>query len=182
MRISSIRFAWSAGMIVASTLGLWAVGSAAQPRLQTAPFTAAQASAGRSAYAANCAGCHEANLAGSGDQPPLAGPSFMASWGSRSTKDLYDDIRAQMPYGKGGSLDPVTYQSIIAFILAANGAQPGSQSFGPNTSVAINTVANGQIPTDIARPARRAGSGDDEGGAAAPRAMRLGLTLAGHIQ
>jgi len=37
------------------------------------PFTAAQAQAGRAAYAASCASCHQANLAGVGEQPPLAG-------------------------------------------------------------------------------------------------------------
>jgi len=57
----------------------WAVGGAAQT-LPQGPFSNAQATAGRAAYAANCASCHEANLAGSGDQVPLAGPTFMAAW------------------------------------------------------------------------------------------------------
>ena len=52
--------------------------------------------AGRTAYAASCAGCHQANLSGSGEQPPLAGQGFMTAWGRRTAKELYDDIRAQM--------------------------------------------------------------------------------------
>ena len=182
MRILSTGFAWLIGAAVLSIVGPWAAGSYAQSRLQPGPFTSAQASAGRAAYAASCAGCHEANLAGSGDQPPLAGPSFMATWGARSTRDLYDDIRSQMPYGKGDSLDPTTYQNIVAFILLANGAQPGDQSFGPNVAVAVNSVANGQMPANIARPARGANEAADEGGASVPRTMRLGLTLPGHIK
>ena len=37
------------------------------------PFTAAQADAGRTAYQANCASCHKADLSGSGNAAPLAG-------------------------------------------------------------------------------------------------------------
>ena len=105
--------------------GLWVADGMAQTA--EAPFTAAQAAAGRTAYAASCAGCHGANLAGSGEQPPLAGAGFMASWGKRSAKDFYEDIRANMPYGRAGSLDTAAYQNITAFILSANGAKPGSQ-------------------------------------------------------
>src|SRR5882762_4548788 len=82
------------------------------------PFTQAQAVAGRAAYAASCAGCHQANLSGSGEQPPLAGTGFMTAWGRRTAKELYDDIRAQMPYGNPGSLDAAAYQNIVAFILS----------------------------------------------------------------
>jgi alcohol dehydrogenase (cytochrome c) len=182
MRISTTGFAWTLGAIIIAAGGPWAAVSLAQSRLQPGPFTAAQASAGRAAYAANCAGCHEANLAGSGDQPPLAGPSFMATWGARTTKDLYEDIRSQMPYGKAGSLDSSTYQNIVAFILSANGAQASGQSFGPDVAATIHTVASGQIPADIAHPARRANAAADEEGASAPRTIRLGLTLPGHIK
>ena len=153
--------------------GAWVASSLAQPA--AAPFTAAQVEAGRTAYAANCASCHQANLAGSGEQPALAGPGFMAAWGRRTTKEFYDDIRAQMPYGKGGSLDAATYQNITAFVLSANGAKPGSAAFNGNQSVRISTVATGQVPAAIAN-ARRRGGGDDEGGGGAGRApaMRLG--------
>ena len=36
------------------------------------PFTAAQADAGRAAYATNCIACHQANLAGEGDAAAIA--------------------------------------------------------------------------------------------------------------
>ena len=182
---------WNSGKRVAFTLGTAAIalvvvrviGSLAQPAIPNGNFTEEQAKAGRIAYAANCASCHEANLSGSGDQPPLAGQEFMASWGNRTTKDLYDDIRNSMPYGKGGSLDPVTYQNIIAFILSANGAHAGGGSFGPDTNIKISVIANGQIPPDIVRPSRKViASEDDEGAPTQGASMRLGLTLAGHIK
>ena len=129
-----------------------------------APFTAAQAAAGRAAYATSCAGCHQANLAGSGEQPPLAGASFMASWGKRSAKDFYEDIRANMPYGRAGSLDTAAYQSITAFILSANGAKPGSKAFDGTSATLISSVASGQVPASIASAARRSSGDEGEGG------------------
>ncbi|HZQ40513.1 MAG TPA: PQQ-binding-like beta-propeller repeat protein, partial [Rhizomicrobium sp.] len=158
----------------------WAASSLAQPA--AAPFTARQAEAGRVAYAANCASCHQANLAGSGEQPALAGVQFMAAWGRRTTKEFYDDIHAEMPYGKAGSLDAATYQNITAFVMSANGAKPGNSAFDGNQAVRISTIATGQVPPAIAN-ARR-GNGDDEGGGGAGRApaMRLGQTLVGSIK
>src|SRR6185295_17553441 len=82
-----------------------------------APFTAAQADAGRAAYAANCMSCHQANLGGEGDALPLAGRTFFAAWSNRTTADLYNTIRTSMPYGNPGSLTPATYASLVAFIL-----------------------------------------------------------------
>jgi len=160
--------------------GLWIADSVAQTT--QAPFTAAQAQAGRAAYATSCASCHQANLAGSGEQPPLAGSSFMATWGRRSVKDFYEDIRANMPYGRGGSLDTPAYQNITAFILSANGAKPGSKPFDGTSTTLISAVASGQVPADIARTARRGGGDEGEGGGGRAAAMRLGQTLVGKIR
>jgi alcohol dehydrogenase (cytochrome c) len=138
------------------------------------PFTAAQADAGRAAYAANCMSCHQANLGGEGDALPLAGKTFIAAWKNRSTADLYNTIHSSMPYGNPGSLNAATYASLVAFILQANGATPGSSAFTPATAVKISTVASGTVPADIQRgvkPAQTAaartgrGASPDYGGA-----------------
>src|SRR5437899_2752397 len=98
MRKSNMRgFVFMAAAATIAVTGVWIASGVAQTA--EGPFTQAQAIAGRAAYAASCAGCHQANLSGSGEQPPLAGPGFMAAWGRRTAKELYDDIRAQMPYG-----------------------------------------------------------------------------------
>ena len=160
--------------VVTAVTSLWAAGVWAQTA--QGPFTEAQANAGRADYAASCAGCHQANLAGAGEQPPLAGASFMASWGKRTTKEFYDDIRVAMPYGKAGSLDAATYQNITAFILTANGAHAGAKAFDGSAAVKIADIANGKIPDDIAKPApRRAPPGTAQ-------AMKLGQTLVGNIK
>ena len=112
-------------------------------------FTAEQASTGRAAYIANCMACHQANMAGEGDALPLAGKVFMAAWGNRTTKDLYDTIHTSMPYGNGGSLDAKTYIALTAFILQSNGARSGSNGLTATTAVKIGSVATGVAPADI---------------------------------
>ncbi|MBW8749023.1 MAG: PQQ-binding-like beta-propeller repeat protein, partial [Acidobacteria bacterium] len=178
MRKRLRHLAWIAMGATAALAAFWSAGRA-QPA--AAPFTNAQAQAGRTAYGANCASCHQANLAGVGEQPPLAGAGFMSTWGRRTAKEFYDDIRAQMPYGRGGSLDAATYQNITAFILMANGAQAGTKAFDGTETVRISAIANGQVPADIATP-RRAAGGDEGGAAGRAPAMTLGQTLVGNIK
>src|SRR5579872_5162939 len=157
------------------------------------PFTAAQADAGRAAYAANCMSCHQANMAGEGDALPLAGKTFIAAWAKRNTADLYNTIRASMPYGNPGSLNAATYANLVAFILQANGAAPGSTAFAPAAAVRISTVASGTVPADIQRGIRQAsaaprGRSPDFGGPApsadngAGMIKSFGQTVVGDIK
>jgi acetylornithine deacetylase/succinyl-diaminopimelate desuccinylase-like protein/cytochrome c553 len=101
-------------------------------------FTAEQATAGRSAYAEHCASCHSPDLSGS-EAPPLAGANFLSTWGSRSTRDLFEYTSATMPQG-GATLSADVYASILAHILKSNGAVAGSEALTPSTSVPIDSV------------------------------------------
>ena len=47
--------------------------------------TADQAAAGRTAYLANCAGCHLPDMSGRNEASPLAGANFMNTWRERTT-------------------------------------------------------------------------------------------------
>jgi len=127
------------------------------------PFTDAQADAGQNSYNGNCAACHQPNLAGADEALPLAGPNFMRTWGPRSTADLYNFIRASMPYGRGGSLDNKTYADITAFILKANGAKGGVATFTGAGATRIASIADGKIPEAIARSRGITRTGDDLG-------------------
>jgi alcohol dehydrogenase (cytochrome c) len=134
--------------LAAFVIGSAGLGVLAQTK--DGPFTAEQASAGRTAYAGKCLACHQANLGGEGDALPLAGKTFMAAWGQRTTKELFDTIHTSMPFGAGGSLDVKTYTDLTAFILQANGAKPGATALTPATDVKISTIATGVVPADIA--------------------------------
>src|SRR3984885_1643125 len=153
--------------LAAGALAAWSWVAVAQQ--DTGPFTAGQTAQGHKDYSSACASCHHENLFGGGEAASLARGNFLKSWGSRSTRELYDYIHSAMPLGKGGSLSDKTYENIVAFLLEANGATPGGKPFTADTEVKIGNVTNGQMPAGIARA-----------GEAAPPA-RSGLTVAGQL-
>ena len=113
------------------------------------PFTAQQADEGRTAYQANCAGCHAADLSGIGNALPLAGLPFTGSWGNRTVGDLVGFMEGAMPPNNPGGLGDQNYLNIAAFILQSNGARAGNQALTGNSTVAIRSVATGQVVAQI---------------------------------
>src|SRR3954469_3143714 len=116
------------------------------------PFTAAQAAAGRTAYQANCASCHLADLKGSGDAAQLAGSEFMDAWGRRTTREFLSFMQLTMPPTRPGALSQEEYLNIAAFVLQSNGALPGNTALTPQVDVAINAGPRGQAPALAAAP------------------------------
>ena len=106
-------------------------------------FTGDQATAGRAAYEKHCASCHMPDLSGNTEIPPLAGPVFIDTWGSRSTKDLFDYSSEAMPYG-APSLSLESYTAITAYILQANGGIAGPSALTGSTAVPISSVTTRQ--------------------------------------
>src|SRR3970040_1316614 len=102
------------------------------------PFTAAQATAGRQAYDANCAGCHGTDLAGA---PPLAGEGFIGGWRTRTTRGLLGLVRTTMPSDTPGGLPEATYVNIAAYILQFNGIPAGTTPLTVTTDVRIGGAA-----------------------------------------
>jgi alcohol dehydrogenase (cytochrome c) len=140
-------------------------------------FTAAQASAGQAAYAANCAGCHMTDLKGQNEAPPLTGANFLNAWGGRSSRDLLAFMQASMPPANPGALGPEAYANLLAFLLRANGAPAGNQPLSVNTDVVIRSVASGQMPPGLlSQPAPQTSAP-----AANTRGPR-GLTVAGTVK
>jgi alcohol dehydrogenase (cytochrome c) len=163
----------------------WIAGARAQQTLPAAPFTDAQASTGQAAYAQSCASCHANSLAGSGEAPALAGTAFVDSWGSRTTQELYNEIRLAMPPENPNSLGADTYAAIVAFLLKANGAQAGTSPLTSDTAVIIRSVATGRTPAGLiaaggGRGGRGGGRGKNENSAGPSR--RTGLTVAGTVK
>ena len=132
-------------LALASTLGAVGVSGAVLFARQASEsvFTAEQAAAGRAAYAKHCASCHMPDLSGNTEIPPLAGAVFIGTWGSRSTKDLFDYSAEAMPYG-APSLSPESYTAITAYILQANGGVAGPSALTASTAVPIRSVTAGQ--------------------------------------
>jgi cytochrome c len=108
-----------------------------------APFTQAEVTAGHASYVAYCASCHGETLQGGGDAPPLGGGFFSADWSKYNIAKLYAFVSNAMPQGLEGELKPEEYSDIIAFLLAADGARPGTAAFDKNSSVTIGSIISG---------------------------------------
>jgi len=150
-------------------------------------YTAAQAAAGRTAYQAQCAGCHQADLKGQGDAPQLAGTEFIDAWGRRSPRELLSFIQLTMPPGRPGGLSQEEYIDVTAFILQSNGAVAGTQALAADTEVAIGSIASGRG----AAPAQAQAQGQGRGAAPAVQAAGggrgrgappVGLTVEGEVK
>jgi alcohol dehydrogenase (cytochrome c) len=161
-------------LVLAAAAVLTVLTGAQQP---TGVFTAAQATAGRAAYQASCAGCHMADLAGRNEAPPLAGGTFMNTWRTRTTRDLFEYMRATMPPNVPSLADD-QYLAITSFILASNGAAPGTQPLTPTTAVAIGTIAGGST-LGTSAPAGQSAPAAQGQPAGAPPVNRAVTTLQG---
>jgi alcohol dehydrogenase (cytochrome c) len=105
--------------------------------LAQAPRTGAvQVQSGHDIYNARCASCHAADLGGH-EGPALAGPNFLAEWGTRKPSNLADLIKASMPPDRKNLTDAET-SDLIAYILSVNGVAV------PVTPV---LAVNGVVPT-----------------------------------
>jgi mono/diheme cytochrome c family protein len=142
MTLRDTAHQFSLGTIVLIFAGLAVVSG--QPAVPAPVFTAAQAEAGRAAYQTTCASCHSGDLGGNGEAPELAGSSFMGSWRTQTTQDLFKYVQG-MPPG-GPNLTAEEYVPIVAYILQQNGAAAGDQPFTATTSASIGAVATGQRP------------------------------------
>lgn len=172
----------TAAFAIIATLGISAAfaqsPSSPAGSLQAGPYISEQASTGRAQYLANCGSCHQPDLKGAGEAPPLAGVSFMGAWGQRNTDELFNLIKASMPYGNSNSLDDANYRNIVAFILWANGAKAGGKAFSGAETIKISSIADGITPPISQLATVQA--------AARPAnfypATRFGLTVAGTLQ
>jgi PQQ-dependent dehydrogenase (s-GDH family) len=109
-------------------------------------FTEAQAARGKTAYAANCITCHGQDLISATYGTPLAGPYFAGKWGGRNVAALYSYAHDKMPPSRPGALPAQSYADIVAYVLAVNGAKPGSEELpaDPATLAGMTIAATAQ--------------------------------------
>ncbi|HEY6345230.1 MAG TPA: PQQ-binding-like beta-propeller repeat protein [Bryobacteraceae bacterium] len=166
-------------------------------RLPAAPFTAAQADAGRAIYATSCSACHGADLGGGFESPQLAGSNFMRQWGDRTIGDLIGFVQSTMPPGNRSGLGEEAYLNVVAFILSRNGATAGNRALTLSAGVTIGAIASGQLPvafqqgpgTQAAAAQSSAASGNGQAragkgrGAAVPARNPAGeITVVGEVK
>lgn len=120
-------------------------GAAPAEQRASAPFNNAEVTAGHTIYVNYCSQCHLETLLGQGDAPPLTGGLFRQDWSKYTIRQLYQFVSNAMPQGLEGDLKPEEYSDVIAFLLAANGAQPDGTRFDPGSNVVIGSIANGML-------------------------------------
>ena len=101
--------------------------------------TDAQVKRGAEVYQAQCAQCHDPQLAGSGTAPALAGTDFSANWKDENVAALFERIRATMPADNPGSLKREQAADLVAFILNFN-KYPLAASDLPADSDALKAI------------------------------------------
>jgi mono/diheme cytochrome c family protein len=108
----------------------------------TGTYTAAQAAAGATIYAAQCSQCHGVKLEGISG-PALAGPDFISKWTGQSADDLRDVIATQMPLTSPGSLKPDEVLNVLAYILQQNKYPAGAAPLTATNAKAVKIVKQG---------------------------------------
>ena len=157
------------------------VSAAGQQVVRSDSYTAEQFTAGRAAYLANCAACHMPDLKGSNEALPLAGPDFMNTWRSRTTRDLLNRISTSMPPGKVGSIGEQDVVAIVAFLLQSNGAAPGTKPLTAMDAIGIGELAMGGTPAALSQetPAQ---SAVRPAGVARPAGPPAGVTFSREVK
>jgi mono/diheme cytochrome c family protein len=137
---------FSSLLLTACFLILAAECAQAQP---AGPFTQAQVTAGHKVYEEYCASCHGEIMSGFGDAPPLTGPLFDQDWSKQSAGVMFAFVSNAMPQGLEGELKPEEYAGVVAYILAANGAKPGTTAFNGKSDIKIGTIANSKLVPSV---------------------------------
>ena len=135
--------------LVAAALGTLCGAAAAQGSVP-GPFAQDQVDSGRKNFAESCAECHNKDLSGV-SAPALAGKAFAGKWDSRTTADLYTFIRTTMPMCQGGILGNSAYADLVAFLMWANGAQPGKNEFDGSAAASIGSIITGTARPDLSK-------------------------------
>jgi alcohol dehydrogenase (cytochrome c) len=173
----------SGPLLIGSTifLGLTiaSLGGQQSPPPSGGVYTAAQAQAGRAAYAQQCAGCHLDDFRGSGDAPAVAGADFRAKWGPRAANELFTYLVQTMPPTNPGALGEQGMLNVTAFLLEINGAPAGQQPLTPRVETPLNALMTGQAPAQGQTAAEGARGRGAAGRGAAPMVLGAGSAARG---
>ena len=113
---------------------------ASSQQVPSPQFTTAQADAGKETFLQSCAFCHEPDLAGGDQGPPLSGAYFASSWGDSPVADLLSFVRNEMPFDSPASLAEDAYVDVISYILSVNGIPAGDTPLAMGASGVITPI------------------------------------------
>jgi S-disulfanyl-L-cysteine oxidoreductase SoxD len=116
----------AAGAVWLAAVALQPAVTAQQKTVWDGVYTEEQATRGQAAYDQECASCHQADFAGDGFAPGLAGPEFAAAWDGLPVSDLFERIRQSMPPSNPGSVTLAAKADIISYLLKGNRMPAGT--------------------------------------------------------
>jgi len=118
--VLAVGTVWLAGV------ALQPVATAQQKTVWDGVYSEEQAKRGQTAYEQECASCHQADFAGDGFAPGLAGPEFASAWDGLPVSDLFERIRQSMPPSNPSAVPPAAKVDIIAYLLKGNRIPAGT--------------------------------------------------------
>ena len=135
---------WSIPLIVAGAFITIALPSA-QQSANTQTFTPTQAASGRVVYDGRCASCHQADLRGFGEAPPLSGVAFRTRWLDTNAENLGSYIQSSMP-PSGSRLTANDANNVTAFLTLINRPLNGSAPTTPAPAPAPAATTTRALP------------------------------------
>ena len=91
--------------------------------------------------------------------PALTGEVFKHDWSKSTVGQFYAYISNAMPQGLEGELKPDEYSTITAYVMAANGAKPGTTTFTGKSDIKITNITDGKIvPSVVNTPVSQDGT------------------------
>jgi alcohol dehydrogenase (cytochrome c) len=115
-------------------------------------FTPTQAAQGKSAYEQSCARCHGQNLDDGEFGTPLKGSVFSQHWGGKSAGELIAYMSTTMPPANPRELGIEANAQILAYILQANGVQPGNRELPADAQALSSMLIPGMAEQAAAGP------------------------------
>lgn len=122
-------------------------------------YSQEQADRGQAVYRRSCAGCHQANLNGTGGAPALHTSTFTENWREGYLSNLFHHIQTWMPpQDRKGTLPEQEYLDVMTYILSVNEFPAGPVEL---TKTDLNTILfvdrNGPQPLPVSATVRAVG-------------------------
>jgi len=114
-----------AAIFLLTALMLPGIALAEGKKASNVTITAAQVERGQAVYGEFCEKCHGDQLNNGQFGPPIKGDFFRDMWADKTVGDLFLQTVKTMPPDDPGFLRDQEYADIIAYILNANGLEPG---------------------------------------------------------
>lgn len=142
---------WSSSSVLDTSAASRQAPRAERRSVRQGVYTAEQAERGSAEYKESCERCHLAELTGNPveDAPSLVRDAFVARWGGKTLRDLFDTISRTMPADDPGTLSRRMAVDVIAYILNVNRYPAGELELDRDPQVLQQIVIEAEVPPSV---------------------------------